>query len=485
MDAENQSLWGRPYHNDFSLVAVLSGLGLCANTQFRAHSQHRKAIWSASKHSRCRAPNQWGLLLSPFCLCHLLVVQGRPCHVLSPHYHLALSDAGAALVGKQYGSNRFRVMDGYRSFEGSLTFFGLSLTILLVGFAIAKVPGWPEMLLIAITVSVLTTAIEAISIRGLDNLLIPCSVYLMLERSLRIGLAELSSWFEGMLLSLLTILLTHRISRLTTAGSISIFVAGSMAYALGSWQWFIPLLSLYIAYTSTNPKERSMRTDMVVVFPTILGALCFILLYGHYQDPNLYLGYLSTLCSGGAISMRMMAQRLEYPSMPFVLTGALAPLIPLVFVPHPNVQTHVPRNVRRQCHHRFSGLGQNTICRPPLIGHPARGCTGMGLCKCTEFKALLRTNHIAETPAPMGGDALGVRTRPHQGVYTSFAPAFAMGHLMGFANQNTPNTLLTGLRNNRQGFNDELFEAGVVHIRQCKAVAHDRVIRRHRKEMRS
>ena len=37
--------------------------------------------------------------------------------------------------------------------------------------------------------------------------------------------------------------------------------------------------------------------------------------------------------------MRLMAQRLEYPSMPFVLTGALAPLIPLVFVPDSNVQT--------------------------------------------------------------------------------------------------------------------------------------------------
>ena len=265
--------------------------------------------------------------------------QGDPVMFCLPITILALSDAGAALVGKQYGSNRFRVMDGYRSFEGSLTFFGLSLTILLVGFAIAKLPGWPEMLLIAIMVSVLTTAIEAISIRGLDNLLIPCSAYLMLERSLRIGLAELSSWFEGMLLSLLTILLTHRISRLTTAGSISIFVAGSMAYALGSWQWFIPLLSLYIAYTSTNPKERSMRTDMAVVFPTILGALCFILLFGHYRDPNLYLGYLSTLCSGGAISMRMMAKRLEYPSIPFVLTGAIAPLLPLFAFPHPDIHS--------------------------------------------------------------------------------------------------------------------------------------------------
>ena len=265
--------------------------------------------------------------------------KGDPVMFCLPITILALSDAGAALVGKQYGTNRFRVMDGYRSFEGSLTFFGLSLTILLVGFAIAKIPGWPEMLLIAITVSVLTTAIEAISIRGLDNLLIPCSAYLMLERSLRIGLAELSSWFEGMLLSLLTILITHRISKLTTAGSISIFVAGSMAYAIGSWPWFIPLLSLYIAYTSTNPKERSIRTDMVVVFPTILGALCFILLFGHYQDPNLYLGYLSTLCSGGAISMRMMAKRLNYPSVPFILTGALAPLIPLLAVPLPNVQT--------------------------------------------------------------------------------------------------------------------------------------------------
>lgn len=262
--------------------------------------------------------------------------KGDPLRFCLPITILALSDAGAALVGKEYGSNRYQVMDGYRSFEGSLTFFGLSLTILLTGFAIAKAPGWPEMLLIAVVISILTTAIEAISIRGLDNLLIPCSVYLMLERSLRLGLSELSGWFEGMLLSLVIILISYRITRLTTAGSISVFVAGSMAWALGSWVWFLPLLFLYLGYLSTTPKERSIKTDMQLVFPTILGALVFILLYGHHRDEALFIGYLATLSSGGAISLRMMAERLHYPKAPLTLTGAITPIAPVFFYPNYN-----------------------------------------------------------------------------------------------------------------------------------------------------
>ena len=44
---------------------------------------------------------------------------------------MALADTGAALVGRAAGETRYRVMDGVRSLEGSVTFFALAFALFL------------------------------------------------------------------------------------------------------------------------------------------------------------------------------------------------------------------------------------------------------------------------------------------------------------------------------------------------------------------
>jgi phytol kinase len=210
-----------------------------------------------------------------------------------------------------------------RSLEGSLTFFVLAFSLSILFFTIAQEPGWPEMLLIALLLALMTTALEGISILGLDNILIPYGGFLLLERSLRMGLDDLAGWFEGMLITSAIILFSWKRIGLTEAGALSIFIAGSFAWALGDWFWSIPLLSLYLLFfvlvevykRLPSPTMQDKRYSLEDILPTVLGALIFILLFAHFQEDSLLIPYITALMVLGAIT----------PTLPFLLMKAPFP----------------------------------------------------------------------------------------------------------------------------------------------------------------
>ena len=264
---------------------------------------------------------------------------GDPVLYCAPIAVLAVADTGAAIVGKRSGRRRYRVMDGARSIEGSLTFFALAFGLVLGTLAIAGVPGWPEMLLVTLVAAIMATTTEAISVRGADNLFIPYAVFLVLERTLRLGLADLSGWFEGMIVSLLAIVLSRRRGGVTEAGGVTIFIIGPLSWALGGWLWSLPLAALYALFLAAIPApdpddetRYAQETDLVNVFPATVAPMIVVLAFGHFQDPSLFVPYLATLCVGGAIAMQIMARFRRWPQVPLALSGALAPLLPILLL---------------------------------------------------------------------------------------------------------------------------------------------------------
>jgi phytol kinase len=91
---------------------------------------------------------------------------------------MSLADGMAAVVGVRYGSRQnYRVFGYTKSVIGTLTFFVVSLAILVgyMHFGDQNVAlGW------IIGLSALASAIENIAVRGLDNLLVPVAVALLL-----------------------------------------------------------------------------------------------------------------------------------------------------------------------------------------------------------------------------------------------------------------------------------------------------------------
>jgi len=263
------------------------------------------------------------------------LAKGDPLLFCLPIAVMALADTTAALVGRQAGQIQYQVYDNSRTLEGSLSFFGMALILIVAGLAMAGTPGWPAMIIVALVAAIMCTATEAISVRGADNLFIPYACFLVLDRTTRLGLRDLSGWVEGMLLGLLTVTLTYKRAALTPSGSVTLFVVLTLSWALGGWTWTIPLMALFSLYLATAPQEsRLVRADLDEVFPTTVGSMIIVLAFGHFEDPVLFVPFLATVAASGAIALSRMAQVRGWPQVPLVLSGAIVPVLPvLVYEP--------------------------------------------------------------------------------------------------------------------------------------------------------
>lgn len=134
-----------------------------------------------------------GEVYFPLSACLLFVLaHDEPLLYTVPLLLLTLADPAAAIIGSRYGSLRYVTRDGHKSLEGSLAFFtvaflGTSGALLLDGPAASSlaIPG------VALTLALLLTLVEAISWRGLDNLLIPVTGFIFLESLLDSNLTAL------------------------------------------------------------------------------------------------------------------------------------------------------------------------------------------------------------------------------------------------------------------------------------------------------
>jgi phytol kinase len=257
-----------------------------------------------------------------------LLANGDPARFAIPIAIMAIADTGAALVGKARGETVFQVLDGQRSFEGTGTFFGLAFAIVLGGLALAGEPGWPDLLLVSLVAALLTSAVEAVSVRGSDNILIPYAAWMVLDRTLRLGLEELSAWLLGMLLSVLVVLGTYKAARLDPAAALLTFVLGTLAYALGGVAWLAPLLALYGLYALARPS--GVETDLTDVFASSVGSMLVVLLFAHTDDPGLFLPFLVTVSANAAVATWLATRKLRGVRLLAVLGAAsLPPVLPM------------------------------------------------------------------------------------------------------------------------------------------------------------
>jgi phytol kinase len=287
--------------------------------------------WLSSVHDVERKTS--GAYYYPFAVLGLYVLaDGDPVLYCIPLVVMAVADTGAALVGKHQGQIRYKVLDGDRSLEGSFTFFGLAFMIVLVGLAIAGRPGWPAMLLVTLVVATLTTTVEAVSVRGSDNLLIPYVAWLALDRTLSLGLAGLGPWIEGMLFTLVLLLITARRADFTVAGGVTIFLIGSLAWALGGIAWWLPPTAVYLLFLVARLPQ--VNTDLDDVFATGSGPLAMVLAFAHTGDTALYAPFLVTNAATAAILMGFIARSRRWPLIPAAMVGTLVPTIPDLLLGH-------------------------------------------------------------------------------------------------------------------------------------------------------
>lgn len=85
---------------------------------------------------------------------------------------MSWGDGLAALVGQRWGQHTFTVLGQQKSWEGSLTMLAVSFVIAMAVFLSVQGLTWQTCLLASVT-AVAATALETISLFGIDNLTVP------------------------------------------------------------------------------------------------------------------------------------------------------------------------------------------------------------------------------------------------------------------------------------------------------------------------
>jgi phosphatidylserine decarboxylase len=188
-----------------ALAAVMAA-GLWAGDRFG----HLRSVSEVSRRSH-------GAMFYPLAMLAIFLLAGdRTWMFLSALLAVGVADALAALVGSAYGKRRYRVWDAEKSLEGSAVFFMVTLAAVMFPLWLMAGLPWPECLLAALLTALITTGLEAVSSRGLDNLLVPIGVCVVLNHI--VGFTCQKLWVANLVLWGLVIG-TGVIARLTRAMS--------------------------------------------------------------------------------------------------------------------------------------------------------------------------------------------------------------------------------------------------------------------------
>lgn len=207
---------------------------------------------------------------------------------------LALADAVAALIGTNYGQNRYTTKDGYKTWEGSFSFFSVAFFCIHIPLLLFTNTGRSESLLIAALIAILVMILEATAWSGLDNLLIPISVsiflniyedYSAVQMLGRLGLIFL---FMGIFFSV------RKRSKLDEASLLGASLFLYLAYIIGEWQWAWAPLSMFLAYLCLGPwkieKEEKVH-NIHSLLSVIAPGLIWLILFYRYKDESLLIYY--------------------------------------------------------------------------------------------------------------------------------------------------------------------------------------------------
>lgn len=108
---------------------------------------------------------------------YLKIEKIEPIMGIVPIFVMAYGDGLAAIFGRMIKSPKYKVGNSEKSIAGSITMFIVSLLIICIYYVFNPVPYW---ILKAVIMSVIITILEAVSIKGTDNITVPIAMILMM-----------------------------------------------------------------------------------------------------------------------------------------------------------------------------------------------------------------------------------------------------------------------------------------------------------------
>ncbi len=221
---------------------------------------------------------------------------------------LAISDAAAAIVGENLASPTvYYLTSDKKSVEGSAVMFVVTFIIAYFGI-INLVPAAAALALppalIAFALAAFVTAWEAISSKGLDNLMIPLSAGFVLDYCITPAAHHHPEQFAaGIGFGLIIAVVSHRLRLLTAGGAVATFLMAAVIFGIGGWLWTMPILTFFLASSllSKLGGKRKLQYELLYEKSSMRDA--------------------GQVAANGGIASVLVALWYMFPSMTFVYTG--------------------------------------------------------------------------------------------------------------------------------------------------------------------
>jgi len=242
------------------------------------------------------------------------ITHGDPLLFSIPILVLTVSDTAAALIGKGYGTKHFRALGEQRSVEGSLAFFTVTFVAVHIPLLLSDTTPRLESVIIAILVAVFATCIEAISVRGLDNLFIPLVVSFSLHNFMSHSLQDLVDRTTATAGFALFAFMSTKLRFVTATGGIAGFLVLYACFSLGGHAWATPLVAALILFLlmaqALSRKSPLEPLGLSRVFQAIIVEVALVFTWHYTNEPALYPAYLAALSGTTALICARMAGQL-------------------------------------------------------------------------------------------------------------------------------------------------------------------------------
>ena len=224
-----------------------------------------------------------GSLLFPISILILFVFsKNRLWQYLAALLVLVLADTSAALVGTRFGRIFYQTAPNERkSLEGTLAFG-------LVGFLAVFLPLWllsdiPPLtcVLTAALMALLLAGLEAVSVGGTDNLLVPlATIFLLWKLPDKPPIEILFQCLSLAAITLLVFQFNRRYETLQMRPLLVFILVTYAAWSLGSADWMIPVLSGFVIYNricapcAPRPPDPAALKVLRPLYPSITILFC-------------------------------------------------------------------------------------------------------------------------------------------------------------------------------------------------------------------
>lgn len=261
---------------------------------------------------------------------------------LVPVIVLTLGDAVAALVGQRFGRRYFDDGQTGKTLEGSAALFVVTFLSVVVPMTLAGRMPLVDGALLATTLALLVTLLEAMAWHGLDNLFVPIGAYLLVRSGVMLSTSALV-WRLAVAVAVVAAVATSR--RRTTLSDAALAGAATAIYAawaLRGWGWVVPPAALLLVYTMLFPRpdgSRDREHDIRAVGGVALPALAWLFVGQLGGGRDTFVPYVSTFVAQmamiGVVHASGQAAAARRPALlPVALGGALV-MLPVVLLVRP------------------------------------------------------------------------------------------------------------------------------------------------------